>query len=74
MSMLYNTGFILYAVYLQTTCLIYSCNYDTIPKYCIDRVSSSYFFLFLSIFLFYPIFKQKPPFFPIFLVGEAKIC
>ena len=48
MSMLYNTGFILYAVYLQTTCLIYSCNYDTIPKYCIDRVSSPYFFLFFE--------------------------
>ena len=29
---------------------------------------------FLSLFLFSPIFKLKPPIFPIFLAGEAKIC
>ena len=32
------------------------------------------FFYFLSLFLFCPIFKLKPPIFPIFLAGEAKIC
>ena len=32
-----------------------------------------YFLLFLSLFLFSPIFKLKPPIFPIFLAGEAKI-
>ena len=30
------------------------------------RVSSSYFSYFLSLFLFSPIFKLKPPIFPIF--------
>ena len=33
-----------------------------------------FFFYFLSLFLFSPIFKLKPPIFPIFLTGEAKIC
>ena len=32
------------------------------------------FLYFLSIFLFSPIFKLKPPIFPIFLACEAKIC
>ena len=32
------------------------------------------FSYFLSLFLFSPIFKLKPPIFPIFLVGEGKIC
>ena len=32
------------------------------------------FSYFLSLFLFSPIFKLKPPIFPIFLAGEAKIC
>ena len=31
------------------------------------------FSYFLSLFLFSPIFKLKPPIFPIFLAGEAKI-
>ena len=34
----------------------------------------SYFSYFLSLFLFSPIFTLKPPIFPIFLAGEAKIC
>ena len=33
----------------------------------------SYFSYFLSLFLFPPIFKLKPPIFPIFLTNEAKI-
>ena len=32
------------------------------------------FSYFLSLLLFSPIFKLKPPIFPIFLAGEAKIC
>ena len=32
------------------------------------------FSYFLNLFLFSPIFKLKPPIFPIFLTGEAKIC
>ena len=32
------------------------------------------FSYFLSLLLFCPIFKLKPPIFPIFLAGEAKIC
>ena len=32
------------------------------------------FSYFLSLFLFSPIFKLKPPIFPIFLAGEGKIC
>ena len=30
--------------------------------------------VFLRLFLFSPIFKLKPPIFPIFLAGETKIC
>ena len=33
-----------------------------------------FFSYFLSLFLFSPIFKLKPPIFPIFLAGEGKIC
>ena len=32
------------------------------------------FSYFLSLFLFSPIFKLKPPIFRIFLAGETKIC
>ena len=35
---------------------------------------SDIFSYFLSLFLFPPFLKLKPPVFPIFLAGEAKIC
>ena len=33
-----------------------------------------FFLYFLSLFLFSPILKLKPPIFPIVLASEAKIC
>ena len=47
--------------------------HGTLELVTLSRVAYSYFFLFFfGLFLFSPIFRVKPPIFPIFLAGEGK--